>query len=93
MHLKKAVEIDPQNSDASYDLGKDLLLEGDAEAAARALRHASELKPADPGPHYQLARALEKMGRKEEAQQEFQTFAALKKTQPVTGGMAAGPTQ
>jgi tetratricopeptide (TPR) repeat protein len=92
-HLKKAVEIDPQNSDASYDLGKALLLEGDAETAVPALRHASELKPADPGPHYQLARALEKMGRKEEAQQEFQTFAALKKTQPVTGGMAAGPTQ
>ena len=92
-HLKKAVEIDPQNSDASYDLGKDLLLEGDAQTAVPALRHASELKPADPGPHYQLARALEKMGRKEEAQQEFQTFAALKKTQPVTGGMAAGPTQ
>jgi hypothetical protein len=33
------------------------------------------------------------MGREEEAQQEFQTFAALKKIQPVTGGMAAGPTQ
>ena len=93
MHLKKAVEIDPQNSDASYDLGKALLLEGDAEAAVPALHHASQLKPADPGPHYQLARALEKMGRKQEAQQEFQTFAALKKAQPVTGGMAAGPTQ
>jgi Flp pilus assembly protein TadD len=58
-----------------------------------ALRHASELKPADPSAHYQLARALEKIGRREEAQQEFQTFATLKKTQPVTGGMAAGPTQ
>jgi len=92
-HLKKAVEVDPQNSGAAYDLGKTLLLEGDAEAAVPALHHASELKPADPGPHYQLARALEKMGRKQEAQQEFQTFAALKKAQPVTGGMAAGPTQ
>jgi tetratricopeptide (TPR) repeat protein len=92
-HLKKAVEVDPRNSDASYDLGKALLLQGDAEAAVPALRHASESKPADPGPHYQLARAFEKMGRKEEAQQEFQTFATLKKTQPVTGGMAAGPTQ
>jgi tetratricopeptide (TPR) repeat protein len=91
--LKRAVEADPQNSDASYDLGKALLLEGDAEAALPALRHASELKPADPSAHYQLARALGKMGRKEEAQQEFQTFATLKKTQPVTGGMAAEPTQ
>jgi len=52
-----------------------------------------ELKPADPGPHYQLARALEKIGRKEEAQQEFLTFSSLKKNQPVTGGMAAGPIQ
>jgi tetratricopeptide (TPR) repeat protein len=92
-HLKKATEIDPQNSDASYDLGKALLLQGDAEGALPALRHAIELKPSNPSPHYQLARALDKLGSKEEAKRELETFSALKKAQPVTGGMAAGPVQ
>jgi hypothetical protein len=36
---------------------------------------------------------LEKSGKKEESKQEMQTFTALKKAQPVTGGMASGPTQ
>jgi len=92
-HLKNATQIDPQNSDASYDLGKALLLQGDAEGAVPQLRRAIELKPSNPSPHYQLARALEKLGNKEEAKGEFETFAALKKAEPVTGGMATGPVQ
>jgi Flp pilus assembly protein TadD len=92
--LKTAVEVDPQDSDASYDLGKSCFCKGMPKPPVPALHDTSELKPADPDPQYQWARALEKMGRKEEAQQEFQTFAVLKmKTHPVTGGMAAGPTQ
>jgi tetratricopeptide (TPR) repeat protein len=92
-HLQRAAEIDPQNSDVSYDLGKALLLDGDAEGAVLALRGAVRLHSGDPSAHYQLARALEKTGRKEEAQQEFRTFAALKKAQPAQGGMATGPIQ
>lgn len=90
-HLKKATEIDQQNSDAYYDLGKAMLLQGDAEVAVPALRRAIELQPSNPSPHYQLARALEKLGNKEEANRERETFAALKKAEPVTGGMATGP--
>jgi Flp pilus assembly protein TadD len=74
-------------------LGKALLLQGDAEQAVPALRRAIALKPSNPTPHYQLSRALEKLGRKEEAQQELDTFTALNKAQPVTGGMASGPIQ
>jgi tetratricopeptide (TPR) repeat protein len=92
-HLKKALAIDPQSSEASYDLGKALLLQGDGEGAVSMLRRAIKLKPSDPSPHYQLARALEKVGNIEEAKQELATFAALKKVQPVTGGMAAGSVQ
>jgi Flp pilus assembly protein TadD len=76
-----------------YELGKALLLAGNAEAAAAALRRAIALNPADPSPHYQLARALEKMGKTDEARQEWQRFAELKKAQPETGGMATGRTQ
>ena len=93
MNLQKATQFDSRNSDAFYDLGKALLLQGDAEGAAPALRRAIELKPSNPSPHYQLARALEKQGNKEEARRELETFSALKKAQPVTGGMAAGPIQ
>ena len=57
------------------------------------LRQAIELKPADPSPHYQLARALEKTGDSAGARQEFQRFAELKKLQPQTGGMASGRNQ
>jgi Flp pilus assembly protein TadD len=74
-------------------LGKATLLEGDAEGAIAALRRSIALKPADPSPHYQLARALEKTGQAEEARQERQRFAELKKAQPQTGGMATGRVQ
>jgi len=40
-----------------------------------------------------LARAMQKLGKNEEAKREFESFDALKKAQPVTGGMASGPIQ
>jgi Flp pilus assembly protein TadD len=55
-----------------------------------ALRRASELNPKDPSPHYQLARVLEKLGKKEEARGELDRFAELKKAQPAASGMATG---
>jgi len=75
MHLKKATQLDPKNADARYDLGKALLLEGDAAAAVLTLRQAAALKPESPEPHYLLARALEKIGDKEQSQHELQIFA------------------
>jgi len=70
-----------------------LLLEGDVQQAVPALRRSAELKPSNPTPHYQLSRALERLGRNEEAKQEMETFTTLNKAQPVTGGMAASPIQ
>jgi tetratricopeptide (TPR) repeat protein len=93
VQLKKATEINPQNFDAFYDLGKALVLLDDLDGAVAALRRAAELKPESASPHYQLARALEKAGHMEESRQEFQTFATLKKAEPASGGMAAGPIQ
>jgi Flp pilus assembly protein TadD len=92
-NLRKAAEANPQDSQAFYDLGKALLLAGDSDAAIVALRRAVALNPGDPSAHYQLGHALEKTGQKKEAEQEFQTFATLKKAQPVTGGMATGRIQ
>jgi Flp pilus assembly protein TadD len=74
-------------------LGKALLLEGQNESSIAALRRASELKPTDPSPHYQLARAFDKIGKPDDARAERLQFAELKKAQPQTGGMATGRVQ
>jgi len=92
-HLKKAVDLDPQNSDAAYDLGKALLLAGNVDDSITMLRHSLELNPTNAGTHYQLARALDRLGQKDEAEQERQRFAELKKAQPQSGGMASGRSQ
>ena len=55
-----------------------------------ALRQAVTLNPSDPSPHYQLARAFERMGDKEQAGEEWQRFAEAKKSQRQSGGMATG---
>ena len=81
------------HADAAYDLGKALLLNGNAQQASLVLQRAMALKPDDPSPHYQLARALERLGQHDEARQEVQRFAELKKAQPDTGGMATGRVQ
>jgi Flp pilus assembly protein TadD len=81
------------NADAAYDLGKALLLDSNVEAAVTALKRSIQLKPGDASCHYQLARALQRVGRTEEAQQEWKRFAELKKAQPEMGGMATGRPQ
>ena len=74
-------------------LDKAALLAGDSQAAVTALRHTIEVDPKNASAHYQLSRALDKLGQKEEAQQERQRFAELKKAQPQSGGMATARSQ
>jgi Flp pilus assembly protein TadD len=64
--------------------------EGATEAGARALQRAIELNPADPFPHFLLARALAKIGQVKESKREMDRFSELKKSQVATGGMATG---
>jgi tetratricopeptide (TPR) repeat protein len=92
-HLKRAVDLDPQNSDAAYDLGKALLLAGNVSDSVTMLRRSVDSNPANAGAHYQLARAFDKLGRKDDAEQERQRFAELKKAQSQSGGMASGRSQ
>jgi len=87
------LRTDPDSYVMHLNLGTTYLAEQNLTAAAKELQIAFRLKPDSPNPHYQLARALEKAGKKEQAQAEFQIFAALKKAQPTTGGMAARPVQ
>jgi Flp pilus assembly protein TadD len=91
--LQTVTEIDPENADAFCDRGKALVLAGDSAAAIPLFQRSIALLPADPRPHYQLARALEKIGNRDDAQREWQLFADLKKAQPQSGGMASGQTR
>jgi Flp pilus assembly protein TadD len=66
---------------------------GDSATAIAALQHSVALNPRDPSAHYQLARALEQSGDNANAELERQQFIELKKSQPITGGMATGRVQ
>jgi len=86
--LQRAIALNPKNGDALYELGKALLLGGRAQDDTAAFKSAIELAPSDPSPHYQLARALDKLGDKQGAEREREQFTALKKAQPAQTGMA-----
>lgn len=92
-YLRRASEIDAQNSDVWYNLGKAELLAGRHVPAEISLRKAIALNPQDPSPHYLLARVLDKLGKGDEARNERQRFAELKKAQPASAGMATGRDQ
>jgi Flp pilus assembly protein TadD len=80
--------LDPKNSNVWYNLGKAQVLSAQAAQAETSLKKSIELNGKDPSPHYQLARALEKLGKTDEARAERERFVELKKTQAPTAGMA-----
>lgn len=64
---QKLLEIQPENSDYWFSLGKVLEKKGDVDSAVKAYRRACELKPEDAGNHQQLGELLVKLDRLEEA--------------------------
>ena len=77
--IEKAIRLDPEMELAHLDLG---ILHADAgrrDAALRELKVAAKLSPNDVNPHWRLARLYQVMGRKEEANAEFQKTSSLTK--------------
>lgn len=77
--LKKGLALDPSLWLANLDLG---IIDSDAgrnEDALRELKQAAKLKPQDVNVHWRLGRLLRTMGRKQEAQQEFEAAKKLNK--------------
>jgi tetratricopeptide (TPR) repeat protein len=77
--LKKGVALDPSLWLASLDLG---IIDSDAgrnDEALRELNQAAKLKPDDVNVHWRLGRLLRTMGRKQEAQLEFDKAKNLNK--------------
>jgi predicted Zn-dependent protease len=73
--LRRATDLDPDEDDYPFNLGLLALQSGDLPAAAAAFREASERKPENPEDRALLVQALEKAGKKTEAEQERESAA------------------
>jgi Flp pilus assembly protein TadD len=60
--LNKAVSLDPKSWEAHFELGVLLESKHDYAAAERELQTAVQLEPAQPTPHYHLARVYDRLG-------------------------------
>jgi tetratricopeptide (TPR) repeat protein len=68
--LRRATDLDPDEDDYPFNLGLLAMQSGDFAAATTAFREASERKPENPEDRALLVQALEKAGKKAEADQE-----------------------
>jgi tetratricopeptide (TPR) repeat protein len=78
--LSLAEKTSPADPDVFYLRGKVYLSLGNYGDAAAALRHSIELRPSEPGPYYQLARAYQKLGKTDLAKQQFERLKYLEST-------------
>ena len=89
--LQMALELKPESLETLSYLGVALLHDKPNEAVV-VLQKAVALKPDEPGNHYNLALALKKAGRPEEAQKEFAEVRRLYPTfDPRRGFGKKGP--
>jgi tetratricopeptide (TPR) repeat protein len=70
-HFSRATELDAGFGDAFLGLGSALMSAKRFSEAIPPLQTAVKLEPRNPGAHYNLATALTRTGRKEEAEKEF----------------------
>ena len=69
--LDRALLIEPASADANWLLGKVLLAQGKATEAVKPLQVGVAGDPNDTQKRYQLARAYQQLGRKEDAEREL----------------------
>ena len=72
--LRKVLELDPTSANAYENLGADALSSGDVAAAIVHLTHALELEPRQYTVLYNLALALDSVGRRDEARRAMERF-------------------
>lgn len=78
--LQKAVAINENLYEAQITLGKALLRSNLLEQAIVHLKKATEINPLIPEPHYQLALAYRKLGKKKEAENQMQIVKRIHET-------------
>jgi tetratricopeptide (TPR) repeat protein len=74
--FRKALELDPESTEITFNLGWALLVEGDAEASAFWLRGITRREPRDAHARVVLAWALRRAGRASEADEEWSGVVA-----------------
>lgn len=77
--IQKTIRIDPGVEMAHLDLGILYANAGHQEESLRELKVAAKLNPSDVNVHWRLARLYQAMGRKDEANAEFQKTRSLTK--------------
>lgn len=78
--LQKAISINGNLYEARLALGKTLVKLNRSEEAVEHLKKAAELVPNNPEPHYQLALAYRKIGKKAEAEAETEIVKKIHET-------------
>lgn len=85
--LRKSIALNDGYWESHFELGVLLAGEHKHEDAARELRRAADLNPADAAAHYHLARVYDRLGKTAEAAAERQIHTRLTASAP---GMGAG---
>ena len=81
-HYKRATTLDSGFAEAYIGLGSALVTEKRYAEAVPPLETAVKLAPDDPTAHYNLATALNRVGRKEEADREFAIHRKMQEASP-----------
>jgi tetratricopeptide (TPR) repeat protein len=75
--LAQAEKAAPADADVFYLRGKVYVATNRYKEAVAALQRSIELRPMDPSPYYQLARAYQKIGKPELAKEQFERLKVL----------------
>lgn len=81
-HFKRATTLDTGFAEAYVGLGTSLVSEKRFAEAVQPLETAVKLVPDDPMAHYNLAVALSRVGRKEDADREFAIHRKMQEANP-----------
>jgi len=96
--LQQALALKENDAEAHYLAGVVLVRQGEFAKAAAHLERSIALNASDPAPHYQLARAYARLGRKEDSERERALHEKLSNevngADPLglTGGTPRSPT-
>lgn len=93
--LEKSIRIDSNSAEAQFELGCLMERKYDYEKAAALLEKSIQLNPDDPVTHYRLSRVYDRLGKKEQADEERALHERLSATEKqdldrrAAGGMQA----
>lgn len=74
----RAVDLQPDDPEACYDLGKLLFSMNEMEKAEKLLAHAAQMDPTNPTIHFRLSTVYKRLGRDKDAQREVAQYQKYK---------------